>query len=113
MLPLIFRVKTGIIFLVFVVLLLISELYSLIRYKKVVKKSISYNSFLIFTTMYILLIYYRIYSIDGINYITDYTYLKFNYLLFSLALVFILIDLYIGISEYKKCMVYQERGNKG
>lgn len=107
MLPFIFKTKySGIIYLIFTIALLICELYALIRYKKVLKKSVSYNIFLIITTMYILVIYYRIYSIStSLNYTMNLKYLGFNYLLLSFALLIIISDLYLGIKEYKKKVI--------
>ncbi len=107
MLPLIFRAKyPGIIFLVFIIILLGCELYALLKYKKAVKKNISYNSFLVMTTMYMAIIYYRMYSFDAnILYSLDLKYLRFNYIILSLALLMILIDLYLGIKDYKEKVI--------
>ena len=104
MLPYIFKSKIcGILYLSFTILLLVCELYALIKYKNVLKKSISYNSFLVVTTMYILIIYYRIYSINSsLDYTMNLKYLKINYLLLSFALLIIIGDLYLGIKEYSR-----------
>ena len=104
MLPYIFKSKIcGILYLSFTILLLVCELYALIKYKNVLKKSISYNSFLVVTTMYILIIYYRIYSINSsLDYTMNLKYLKINYLLLSFALLIIIGDLYLGIKAYSR-----------
>ena len=104
MLPLIFRTKyAGIMFLVFIVLMLISELYALLKYKKALKKNISYNLFVVLATMYVLIVYYRIYSFDAnVLYNFDLKYLRFNYIVLSVALIMIMVDLYLGIKDYKQ-----------
>ena len=104
MLPFIYQSKLqGLIFLLLVIALLIGELYTLIKYKKVIKKNICYNTFLILTTMYIVVIYYRIYSFDtNVLYSLDLKYLRFNYLILSVALLMMIIDLYIVIKEHNK-----------
>lgn len=104
MLPLIFRTKyAGIMFLVFIVLMLISELYALLKYKKALKKNISYNLFVVLATMYVVIVYYRIYSFDAnVLYNFDLKYLRFNYIVLSVALIMIMVDLYLGIKDYKQ-----------
>ena len=104
MLPLIFRTKyAGIMFLVFIVLMLISELYALLKYKKALKKNISYNFFVVLATMYVVIVYYRIYSFDAnVLYNFDLKYLRFNYIVLSVALIMIMVDLYLGIKDYKQ-----------
>lgn len=104
MLPLIFRTKyPGIIFLIFTIILFVCELYALLKYKKALKKNVSYNLFVVLTTMYMAIVYYRIYSIDAnVLYSFDLKYLRLNYIVLSLALIMIIIDLYLGIKDYKQ-----------
>lgn len=107
MLPLIFKTRySGVIYLFFILMLLICELFALIKYKKVIKKDVSYNSFLIITTLYILIVYYRIYSINtSFNYYMELKSLRFNYILLSFALFVIIFDLYLSIKDYTRKVI--------
>lgn len=107
MIPLIFKSKIyGIIYLLFIITLLICELFALIKFKNVLKKNFSYNLFLILITTYISIIYYKIYSINSsVIYNLDIKYLGYNYLFLSLIVLIVLIDLYLGINDYKKKVI--------
>lgn len=106
MLPLIFRSNwQGIMYLVSVVLILIFELYMLFNNKKALKKCLSYNTFIILVTMYVSIVYYKIFS-NTVNslflYDIDISYCKDNYLYLSFALCLIIFNLILLVFDTKK-----------
>lgn len=90
----------GIIYLISIFLLLITELYFLIIEKRFIKNSYIYNCLIILITMYISVIYYRIYTYNVDIYEIDIRYLKYNYLIISVILILIIINLFY--KKYKK-----------
>ena len=106
MLPLIFQAKwQGMVYLVCVIFMLVLELYTLFNNKQVLKKSISYNIFIILITMYVGIIYYKIFSINTNSlfiYDIDISYCRENYLILSIALILIIINLVSSVREVKK-----------
>lgn len=106
MLPLIFQSNwQGIIYLISVILILLFELFMLFSNKKALKKCVSYNIFIILVTMYVSIVYYKIFS-TSLNslfiYDIDISYCKDNYLLLSLALSLIIFNLILLIFDTKK-----------
>ena len=106
MIPLIYQTGwQGIIFLILVLLVLIFELVVLFRNKRVVKKAISYNVFLILITMYLGIMYYKIYALNldlTFLYDIDINYCKDNYLLLSLALILVIFNLLIMNIDFRR-----------
>lgn len=105
MLPFIYQSNwQGILYLTSVLLVLIFELGMLFFNKKVLKKSVSYNAFLILVTMYVGIIYYKIFStsLDSFLYNIDITYFKENYLLLSFAFCLIIFNFIYFLFDVKK-----------
>lgn len=106
MLPLIFKSNwQGIMYLVSVILILIFELYMLFNNKKALKKCLSYNTFIILVTMYVSIVYYKIFS-NTVNslflYDIDISYCKDNYLYLSFVLCLIIFNLILLVFDTKK-----------
>ncbi len=106
MMPLIFESNwQGKFFLFTIILFIIVELYLVIKEKSLVKKSWSYNIFLILATMYVSLIYYKIYSITPQTssiYEINITYCKNNYLILGIIFIFIIINIFVIKSVNKE-----------
>jgi hypothetical protein len=101
MLPIILKSNwQGNMFLICFFILLILELIFLIKEVNLIKESWSYNSFITIITMYLSIIYYKIYSISLYGDI-DISYCKQNYLILSIALVTIIIHLLFLKKECK------------
>lgn len=105
MLPLIYQSNwQGILYLISVLLVLIFELGMLFFNKKALKKCVSYNTFLILVTMYVGIIYYKIFStsLNSFLYNIDITYCKENYLLLSFAFSLIIFNLILLVCDTRK-----------
>ncbi len=106
MLPIIFQAQwQGIVYLILVFIILIIELITLINHKDLLKNSFIYNLFIILITMYVSIIYYKIYNVNfssTYTYDIDIYYCKDNYILLSIALLLVIIYLIIYIIDTTK-----------
>ena len=103
MIPLIYQAKwQGIVYFISVLSVLIFELIALLTKKNLAKNYVCYNLFLILTAMYVGIIYYRIYSINfssSLTYGVDINYCKNNYLLISVMLFLVVVNLLSSITD--------------
>lgn len=105
MLPIVLKAKwQGILFLISQLLLLLFELVVFIKNKNLIKCAWSYNIFIVAASMYLGIVYYRIYSYKLIlssNYI-DINYCKDNYLILTSVFLLIVINLIFIVKDKKK-----------
>lgn len=107
MLPIIFQSRLpGLLFLFSAFSLILLELILLVKRKELIQNSWTYNLLVIVTTMYLSIIYYKIYSISSTDisfyYNIDIHYCEFNYLILTLILVFIMIHILFLKKEQKE-----------
>lgn len=99
--PLIFESSwQGLLFLFTIFIFIILELYLVVKEKKIIKNAWYYNILLIMITMYLSIIYYKIYSIKSSLYGINLSYCKNNYLIISLVFIFIMFNM--AIIKYVK-----------
>ncbi len=97
MLPFIYQSSwQGILFLLVVLITLIIELFIFIKNKEKVKKSILNNISIIIITMYTSFLYYNIYSFNNTLYTINIKYLKNNFLVLSIAFLFIMCSMLLN-----------------
>lgn len=105
MLPIVLKAKwQGILFLISQLLLLLFELIVFIKNKNLIKTAWSYNVFVIAASMYLSIVYYKIYSYKLIlssNYV-DINYCKDNYLILTSVFILIIVNLIFIINDKKK-----------
>lgn len=92
----------GILFLLFIVITFICELFMLVFNNNLIKKSILNNSLIIIIVMYVSFLYYNIYSSNDSIYVASITYLKHNYFILSILFLFIILDMIISFVFEKK-----------
>lgn len=92
----------GILFLIFIIITFICELFMLIFNKRLIKKSFLNNIFIIIAVMYVSFLYYNIYSSSNNLYDASINYLKNNYFVLSMLFLFIILDMIINLVYDKK-----------
>ena len=103
MLPFIYESGVcGILFLIFIIITFICELFMLIFNKRLIKKSFLNNMFIIIAVMYVSFLYYNIYSSSNNLYDASINYLKNNYFVLSMLFLFIILDMIINLVYDKK-----------